>query len=57
MSPLIGSSYLHHIDAGLSNHKKNDIVYERVMDDFLVLSLKRWPLKTGYWAIKWLPVG
>lgn len=43
LSPLIGGSYLYHVDAELSGHK--DIVYERYMDDFLVLSAKRWPLK------------
>ncbi|MGO2335774.1 reverse transcriptase domain-containing protein [Providencia sp.] len=43
MSPLIGGSYLFSMDETLSECR--GIFYERYMDDFLLLSPTRWPLK------------
>lgn len=43
LSPLIGGSYLSHVDARMSRHRQ--MCYERYMDDFLLLSPTRWPLK------------
>ncbi|MEQ4691236.1 reverse transcriptase domain-containing protein [Providencia manganoxydans] len=43
LSPLIGGCYLYSLDNALANRK--GIFYERYMDDFLLLSPTRWPLK------------
>ncbi|WER21620.1 reverse transcriptase domain-containing protein [Providencia stuartii] len=43
LSPLIGGSYLFTLDTALSQCR--GIFYERYMDDFLLLSPTRWPLK------------
>lgn len=43
LSPLIGGSYLYHVDATMSGLQP--VMYERYMDDFLLLSPTRWPLK------------
>lgn len=43
LSPMIGASLLVHVDE-LFDEKK-DLFYVRYMDDFLVLSKKRWPLR------------
>lgn len=40
---FVGGSYLTHVDTRLSRHPH--FVYERYMDDFLLLSPTRWPLK------------
>ncbi|MEY0231398.1 reverse transcriptase domain-containing protein [Providencia manganoxydans] len=43
LSPLIGGSYLYDLDCALSAQR--GMLYERYMDDFLLLSPTRWPLK------------
>ncbi|WP_336193968.1 reverse transcriptase domain-containing protein [Providencia stuartii] len=43
LSPLLGGSYLYSLDTILATQK--GIFYERYMDDFLLLSPTRWPLK------------
>ncbi|QIC17092.1 transposase [Providencia vermicola] len=43
LSPLIGGSYLYSLDNELANRK--GLFYESYMDDFLLLSPTRWPLK------------
>lgn len=54
LSPLIGATLLHHVDSDLAG--RSGILYVRYMDDFLLLSHKRWPLRRaiarlqGYFA-------
>ena len=43
LSPLLGASLLFHVDEMFA--EKTDLFYARYMDDFLVLSKKRWPLR------------
>ncbi|NTY88403.1 transposase [Serratia fonticola] len=43
LSPLIGGSYLYHVDEAMSLIQP--VLYERYMDDFLLLSPTRWPLR------------
>ncbi|HHQ6539698.1 TPA: reverse transcriptase domain-containing protein [Serratia fonticola] len=43
LSPLIGGSYLYHVDEAMS--RLQPVLYERYMDDFLLLSPMRWPLR------------
>ncbi|HGM5491692.1 TPA: reverse transcriptase domain-containing protein [Serratia fonticola] len=43
LSPLIGGSYLYHVDEAMSGLQH--VLYERYMDDFLLLSPTRWPLR------------
>lgn len=43
LSPLIGGSYLYHVDEVMS--RLQPVLYERYMDDFLLLSPTRWPLR------------
>ncbi|MBB4820626.1 hypothetical protein HNP29_004021 [Pseudomonas alcaligenes] len=54
LSPLIGATLLHHVDSDLAG--RSGILYVRYMDDFLLLSRRRWPLRRaiarlqGYFA-------
>jgi len=43
LSPLLGASLLFHVDALFAG--QTELFYVRYMDDFLVLSKKRWPLR------------
>jgi hypothetical protein len=43
LSPLLGASLLHHVDAHFAANK--EVFYVRYMDDFLLLAPRRWPLR------------
>lgn len=43
LSPLLGASLLHHVDAHFAAN--TEVFYVRYMDDFLLLSPRRWPLR------------
>ncbi|ATM75317.1 transposase [Serratia fonticola] len=43
LSPLLGGCYLYHVDEAMSGLQH--LLYERYMDDFLLLSPTRWPLR------------
>jgi len=43
LSPLLGGALLYHIDEHFSHY--SGLLYARYMDDFLLLSPRRWPLR------------
>lgn len=43
LSPLIGASLVHHVDAYFASQE--EVFYARNMDDFLVLAPTRWRLR------------
>ncbi|MCW0309558.1 reverse transcriptase domain-containing protein [Pantoea ananatis] len=47
LSPLIGGSLLHYIDSYCCSFDPDEVSYARYMDDFLLLTHTRWPLRRG----------
>lgn len=47
LSPFIGASLLRHIDGYFSTLTDENIFYARYMDDFLLLTPRRWQLRRG----------
>lgn len=47
LSPFIGAALLHHIDGDFASMNEEDVFYARYMDDFLLLTRTRWPLRRG----------
>ena len=45
LSPLIGGSLLYEMDVALIAHQRAGVYYARYMDDVILLSERRWPLK------------
>lgn len=47
LSPLIGGSLLRHLDGYYCSFDLDEVFYARYMDDFLLLTRSRWPLRRG----------
>ena len=45
LSPLPGASFLWYVDGGFE--RERGLFYVRYMDDFLFLSQRRWPVRSG----------